>query len=56
MMVKLRKDGWPLCPNCGADELYTCINSLDPRDHYKEIFRCCYCPWIGRIELVVCEV
>jgi hypothetical protein len=31
-----RKDGWPFCPNCGADELY-----LDSGLYLK----CYFCYW-----------
>lgn len=25
-LSEFRKDGWPLCPQCGEDELYSLLN------------------------------
>lgn len=36
-----RADGWPICPKCGEDELFS--KSAD-------MFKCLFCSWQGRIE------
>jgi hypothetical protein len=38
-----RKDGWPLCPGCGEDELWS--RALDPRA--TDPLRCYRCGWSG---------
>jgi hypothetical protein len=38
-----RRDGWPLCPNCGDDELWS--RALDPRA--TDPLRCYVCGWSG---------
>ena len=32
-----RPDGWPLCPDCGEDELY-----ITPQQYYV---KCYHCSW-----------
>lgn len=36
-----RKDGWPLCPRCGEDELW----SNEPHDGNAYIAGCYRCTW-----------
>ena len=36
MFSEFRDDGWPLCPNCGEDELY-CPYGTDFFMHYKRV-------------------
>jgi hypothetical protein len=43
-----RADGWPLCPLCEEDELWTAAHSPDLEDHFLETFRCYRCGWSGR--------
>lgn len=50
-----RADGWPLCPQCGEDELYSLINSIPyvmehghnpPLQDYLDAGLVCYqCGW-----------
>jgi hypothetical protein len=45
-----RRDGWPLCPSCGEDELYSLAWDSDgPKPSLKEFIdtiRGCYrCAW-----------
>lgn len=44
-----RKDGWPMCPKCGEDELWTSANSNKLEDHFAREFRCYYCSWHGEL-------
>jgi hypothetical protein len=58
MTQEFRRDGWPLCPRCEEDELYSVAmlrwNGLGERPTLtaclKEEFRCYRCNWSGRIE------
>jgi len=55
-----RKDGWPLCPQCGEDELYSCAGLIKAHDQgtasftieeaFAGEFVCYRCNWRGRIE------
>lgn len=38
-----RPDGWPLCPQCGEDELMSIKLHPTPMDHML----CLYCRWEG---------
>lgn len=55
--VKLRKDGWPLCPKCGDDELASgvIIGSIEVGWDHEEVmagtFFCYACRWEGHIKL-----
>ncbi len=47
---EFREDGWPLCPNCGKDELFNrkfwLKGSTDTMDNYiNNGLRCYYCSW-----------
>jgi len=52
---EFRKDGWPLCPRCGDDELYSTVclywSRLDRPPTLEECFAstfgCYYCLWKG---------
>ncbi len=58
MQQEYRRDGWPLCPRCGDDELYSLVimqnagkvpgPTLD--ECFAGEFRCYYCNWQGKIE------
>lgn len=57
-LVKLRKDGWPLCPKCGDDELaYDVMNETKEQWDHEEVmagtFFCYACRWEGHIKLPV---
>lgn len=41
IQTKLREDGWPLCPRCGEDELWSAEVPADPR----RIVSCLRCGW-----------
>jgi hypothetical protein len=47
--TEFRKDGWPLCPRCGEDELYSLAWLNIPRsklEDYLEAMEGCYsCHW-----------
>lgn len=49
--VEFREDGWPLCPRCGLDELYTVaswpgIDARPPLEWFLEQIEGCYaCDW-----------
>ena len=56
--TEFRKDGWPLCPQCGEDELYSVYlfmpHGIDRQAKGEQIeldellrypFRCYYCGW-----------
>jgi hypothetical protein len=56
-----RKDGWPLCPRCESDELWSPRVSAEwarspdwtapfLEEYFAAPFRCYYCNWEGRIE------
>lgn len=56
LLVRYRKDGWPLCPRCEEDELYNHVGSKPPYspniplvEYFAEPFRCYYCNWEGTI-------
>ena len=36
-ITEFREDGWPLCPQCGEDELFR-FRDTDP-------LKCYYCKW-----------
>ena len=40
-----RRDGWPLCPNCGEDELWS--RALHPVA--TDPLRCYVCGWTGQV-------
>ena len=42
-MTDYRDDGWPLCPQCGEDELMSGCVQPEPRDE----LRCLACGWSG---------
>ena len=56
-----RADGWPLCPQCGDDELWSRVPGspkalqLEPGSPdlldacFREIFSCYLCNWNGRL-------
>lgn len=50
-MLKYREDGWPLCPNCGEDELYSRFNwngegERPPIQEWIDAGLACYnCAW-----------
>lgn len=48
-MAEYREDGWPLCPRCKEDELWTpgMPSSDELVDHFKCEFRCYRCGWHG---------
>lgn len=54
--MEYREDGWPLCPNCGADELWSPLawdgeGVRPPLEEYVEAGLTCYlCNWTNRIE------
>ncbi len=47
-----RADGWPLCPNCGEDELYSLLNWNGEGDrpaiesYIDAGMRCYRCSWV----------
>jgi len=49
--TEFRADGWPLCPNCGEDELSapTAWNGTDPRPTIQQFIDagifCMQCGW-----------
>ena len=53
-----RDDGWPNCPSCGEDELYSVVmlgwRGDTPRPTLAaclaDWFRCYLCPWQGPVE------
>lgn len=55
--VEYRRDGWPHCPGCGEDELYSDLmmrwNGTTPRPTLAECHAhefCCYaCGWRGMV-------
>ncbi len=50
---EFREDGWPLCPQCGEDELYSLVmlnwTGEGPHPSIQECIaggmRCYYCGW-----------
>lgn len=58
-MFEYRKDGWPLCPVCGDDELMSTMQpaGVDPSIGVKwtrqptviDPMRCLSCGWEGRV-------
>lgn len=48
---EFRADGWPLCPNCGEDELYSHLSWTDyddkpaMSDYIKDGLQCYRCQW-----------
>lgn len=53
---KNRGDGWPLCPSCGNDEVWSPLVLDEPRtptlEEYMEygVFKCYACGWERRPE------
>lgn len=47
--VETRRDGWPFCPVCQADELM----SIQPLPSPLDYLRCLRCGWTGFVRLVV---
>jgi hypothetical protein len=50
-LFRRRPDGWPFCPSCGEDELYSLFLPLTPEDHKPENYfndelRCYRCEWV----------
>jgi hypothetical protein len=55
-----RADGWPLCPNCHNDELYSLLSCKDPSgvpraptlaEFLEDDDFCCYaCSWCGSLK------
>lgn len=48
--VEFRADGWPTCPNCGNDEIYSLIpwdgEQVPTAQQYVEYgLSCYYCGW-----------
>lgn len=58
MSQEYRKDGWPLCPRCEDDELYSFMmiryngQGEQPtlEQCFTDEFRCYHCNWQGRIQ------
>jgi hypothetical protein len=57
-MFEYRRDGWPLCPVCGDDELMSMVNPVtsgptDPLQVRKatatDPMTCLSCGWQGRV-------
>ena len=46
-LYSYRPDGWPLCPQCGEDELY----SIAPLPSPADFLRCLNCNWSGDVPL-----
>lgn len=52
--MEFRADGWPLCPQCGDDELYSLLywNGLTERPPLREWIdagmKCYLCGWESR--------
>lgn len=53
-----REDGWPLCPQCESDELWSQVGGEAPdweapllEAYFDEPFRCYYCNWEGRLAM-----
>lgn len=53
---EFRADGWPLCPRCGEDELWSHTGMEPPyapniplETYFESEFRCYRCNWSGRI-------
>lgn len=43
---EFRSDGWPLCPECGQDELYCDYGPASPQEAIEVgLFHCYYCLW-----------
>jgi hypothetical protein len=53
--TEYREDGWPLCPRCGEDELYTLMPARQQARrpflgrYFEHRFRCYLCSWAGLI-------
>lgn len=45
--MEYRKDGWPLCPRCGEDELASTLFPAQPKP--IDPMKCLYCGWRGEI-------
>jgi hypothetical protein len=45
---KYRKDGWPLCPQCGEDELWDPLSWERPADATARL-KCYSCDFDGRV-------
>ena len=53
---EFRNDGWPLCPQCGEDELYSLLMLVwygegerpTIEDCLKDEMRCYYCNWANK--------
>jgi predicted RNA-binding Zn-ribbon protein involved in translation (DUF1610 family) len=46
-----RKDGWPLCPECGEDELWSTRSFDEPPDPSHPM-RCYNCAFEGKVPLM----
>ena len=63
MVQEFRKDGWPLCPQCGEDELasdlllkgdvhrYERRPDLTMADYPASTFFCYQCQWQGTVQV-----
>jgi hypothetical protein len=57
-----RADGWPLCPRCGEDELYSLLHwdgkgQKPPMSEWLNAgLRCYYCHWSDLDELMKTKV
>lgn len=45
-----RRDGWPLCPRCGEDELWSAVAIFSMADPLGDL-RCYNCNWEGRVPM-----
>lgn len=58
MITEYRADGWPLCPQCEEDELYSLLawngdGERPPIQAYIAAgLRCYYCGWSNQVELI----
>ena len=48
--VYYRPDGWPLCPKCGKDKLYS-VERIPQRSLPSDRLACYECPWTGRVPI-----
>lgn len=59
-MAEYRRDGWPLCPRCGEDELASQVRHQPGGFKWAPItpadpMACLFCCWEGRVPLRVVE-
>ena len=60
-IYKYRADGWPLCPNCGEDELWSKLiwqgaGECPPIAHYIKAGLSCYrCGWSNEPPIITYE-